>query len=92
MKKQTLIRIIFGITTFCLIIWLPWWVTWLIAILLLFIFPLYFEIILWGVIYDALYGIKLSVFWNMDYIFTLVCIVLFLLSFIIRKRFIIYES
>jgi hypothetical protein len=77
---------------FCFIIWLPWWVTWLVAILLLFFFPLYFEIILWGVIYDAVYGIKLAGFWGIDYIFTLVCIVLFILSFIIRKRFIIYES
>ena len=92
MKKQTLIRIIMGILIFCSIIWGYWYLTWALAIIFLFIFPMYFEIIAWGIIYDSLYGIKLPEFWNIDYIFTIVSIVLFLISFIIKKKLIIYES
>lgn len=92
MKRQNLIRIISGIIILGTIIWGYWWLTWSIAIASLFLFPIYFEIIAWGIIYDALYGISLPSFWNIDYIFTIVSIVLFLFSLIIKKRLIIYES
>lgn len=68
-----------------------WWITWCLAIILLFYFPVYFEIIALGIVYDALYGLTLPEFWNIKYIFTLASIVLFLISLIIKKRLIIYE-
>ncbi len=68
-----------------------WWITWCLAIILLFYFPVYFEIIALGIAYDALYGLTLPEFWNIKYIFTLASIVLFLISLIIKKRLIIYE-
>lgn len=92
MKKQNLIRIISGIIILGIIIWGYWWLTWSLAIIFLFLFPIYFEIIVFGIIYDALYGVALPGFWNIDYIFTIVSIVLFLFSLIIKKRLIIYES
>ena len=91
MKDKRIIRIITGIFILLSIIWGYWWLTWLLAILLLFYFPLYFEIIAYGIIYDALYGIKLSGFWNIDYIFTIISIILFFISVIIKRRLIIYE-
>ena len=87
-----MIRIVAGIIMCFCIIFGYWWLIWALAILLLFYFPIYYEIIAWGIIYDALYGIALPEFWNIKYIFTLASIVLFLISLIIKKRLIIYES
>ncbi len=92
MKKQVLMRIIIGIAMFCCMMWGYWWLTWCLAIALLFYFPIYFEIILWGIIYDAIYGVPLPEFWNIQYIFTIASIVLFLISLILKKRLIAYET
>ena len=86
-----MIRIIAGILLLLSIIFAYWWITWLLAIILLFYFPIYYEIIICGIIYDALYGISLPQFWNIDYVFTFFSIVLFVLSIIIKKYLIIYE-
>ena len=65
---------------------------WCLAIALLFYFPYYFEIVALGIVYDALYGIAVPEFWDIPYIFTISSVVLFLISLIIKKRLIIYES
>ena len=77
---------------FCCIMWGYWWLTWCLAILLLFYFPVYLEIILWGVMYDALYGVALPEFWNIHYVFTIGSVALFAVSFIIKRLLIAYES
>jgi hypothetical protein len=92
MKKNNLSRVILGILVFLSIIWAPWWLTWSLAIIFLFYFSLYYEIFAWGIIYDALYGISLSEYWNVSYIFSIASIVLFIISFIIKKKLIIYEA
>ena len=81
-----------AILMFCFIMWGYWWLTWCIAIALLFYFPVYYEIILWGIIYDAMYGTALPEFWNIRYIFTIASIVLFLIALFLRKRLVIYED
>ncbi len=86
-----MIRVILGIIMFCTIIFGYWWMTWCLAILLLFYFPVYYEVIAWGVIYDSLYGIELPEFWNFKYIFTLFSILIFTLVLFIKKRLIIHE-
>lgn len=91
MKKKNLIRLVSSIFILTSIIWGYWWMTWILAVIFVFYFPLYFEVIFFGIIYDALYGLKINSLWNIDYMFTLVAIVLFIISFIIRRRLIIYE-
>lgn len=92
LKKGILIRVISAILMFCFIMWGYWWLTWCLSIVLLFYFPRYFEIILWGVIYDALYGIALPEFWNIRYIFTISSIILFVIAFFLRKRLTVYDK
>jgi hypothetical protein len=91
-KKIILIRIVTAIVMFCLIMWGYWWMTWCLAIVLLFYFSSYYEIILWGIIYDALYGMALPEFWNIRYIFTISSIVLFIMAYFLRKKLIIYND
>jgi hypothetical protein len=73
------------------IIWAPWWLTWGLAIVFLFIFPSYYEILLWGVAYDSLYGLPLPQFWNFPYIFSLSSAILFVISIYLRKLLLAYE-
>lgn len=75
-----------------LIIWGYWWLTWACAILLLFVFPAYYEIILWGVIYDALYGLPIAQFADFRYMFSLASLILFVIAFYIRKLLLTYED
>jgi hypothetical protein len=72
------------------IVWGYWWLTVALAIiLLLFIFPNYYEILLWGVIYDALYGhASPRSIWGIAYIFSIGSIVtLFTLAFFKKNAF-----
>lgn len=91
-KKTLIIRIATAVLMFCCIMWGYWWFTWCVAIVLLFYFPVYYEIILWGIIYDALYSLSLPEFWGIKYIFTITSIGLFILSFLLKKRLIVYDD
>jgi hypothetical protein len=90
-KKVIIIRIVTAILMFCCIMWGYWWLTWCLAIALLFYFPSYYEIILWGVIYDALYASALPEFWDIRYIFTISSIILFCISYVLKKKLIAYD-
>ncbi len=91
-KHSAIIRIVVGIIMFCCVMWGYWWLTWCLAIGLLFYYPNYFEIIFLGIFYDALYGVAIPEFWNIEYIFTISSIILFILAFFLKKRLIIYDD
>lgn len=91
MNRAITLRIIAGILMFLCIIWGYWWLTWSLAIVLLFYFPFYYEIMAWGIIYDSLYGASLPEFWNIRYVFSIMSILLFIISLVIKKRLIAYE-
>ncbi len=87
-----MIRIILGLLIFISILFGYWWLTWIMAILFLFYFPVYYEIIVWGIIYDSLYGLQIPEFWNIKYIFTIFSILIFIFSLFIKRLLIVYES
>lgn len=86
------IRTFANIIVFLSVVWGYWWLSWIIALSLIFIFPKYYEIIFWGIMYDALYGTPLQMFYNIPYIFTIIGIVLFIISIIFRKNLLAYET
>lgn len=90
-NKNPIYRILLAVTIFFCILWGYWWLSWSLIIVLVFYFRSYYEIILWGVMYDALYGLKLNVFWNIQYIFTISSIIILLIAFYLRKRLIAYD-
>jgi hypothetical protein len=75
-----------------LIMWGYWWITWSAAIIFLFIFPSYYEIIVWGVMYDALYGLPIAQFAGFRYVFTAASVILFTTAFFLRKLLLTYED
>jgi hypothetical protein len=84
-------RIIAGTILLISILFGYWWITWILAIILLFTFPVYYEIIICGIIYDSLYGISSIRFMGIEYVFTIFSIVLFLFSLLLTKHLKIYE-
>src|ERR1044072_4005237 len=91
-KNLRFFRIISAILTLACLVWGYWWMTWALAIIFLFLFPLYYEIIAWGVIYDAVYGLPLPQFYNFPYTFTLASFILFILAFVLKKYLTAYEK
>lgn len=49
-------RALFDITLFLTILFAPWWLALLIAIYGVFYFTFYYEVLVFGVLYDVLYG------------------------------------
>ncbi len=91
-SNQRFFRIVSFAVVLASLIWGYWWVTWSLAIIFLFLFPLYYEIIAWGVIYDALYGLQLPQFYNFPYTFTLASFIFFILAFFLKKYLTAYEK
>ena len=92
MKKNPLFRLITGLIILACIIWGYWWVAWILAIAALFFFPIYFEILVAGILYDALYGIALPELFHMRCMFTLIAFILFFASLFLKKRLIAYDQ
>ena len=92
MKNNILFRIIAALILFACIVWGYWWLAWIIAIILLFIFPVYFEILVAGILYDALYGVALPEIFHMRCMFTIISFILFFTSLFLKKRLIAYDS
>ena len=50
------LRLSLTFLSFLLVIVLPWWASGLVLLLLVFLFPWYYEVVLSALIYDLLYG------------------------------------
>ena len=83
-RNNNIYRILAGLIMLGCVIWGYWWLVWSLAIIFLFIFPSYYEMIIWGVMYDALYGVSLM--------FSLASIGLFIISLYLKKRLFAYEN
>jgi hypothetical protein len=81
LSYNTPLRILLGIAMIPLIAWGYWWMIALAAITLLFIFPSYYEILLWGVCLDALYGHHFAF---------ITALILFTMMFLLKKRLVFY--
>ena len=75
-----IIRAISAIVMILLIALAPWWVAGIAALAALIYFHSYIEIILWGIMIDALYGPPNS------FIYTLAAVVLFLIAYFVKRH------
>ncbi len=85
-------RIFTAILMIVSIVYGYWWLTWILAISFLLYFPSYYEIIVWGVVYDALYGLNVPELYNIRYIFSISSIILFVIAYFLRKYLIAYDE
>jgi hypothetical protein len=87
-----MLRIILNILLFFIIISSPWWVSVLFAVLILYYLKSFNEIVLFGLVMDIYYGKFSSVFHISEYRFTVLFLILLLLSFFIKKRLKFYSK
>lgn len=80
MNKKITIRLVSAIFMITLIAWAPWWLVVLCSVAGLVFFSNYYEIILWGVVVDAVYGLYP---WPLRY--TIFCTILFVTFFLFRR-------
>ena len=94
---HTFLRILAGVLMIALIAWGNWFVIVIAAVIFLFLYDSYYEIILWGICGDALYGLppgfspKLFQFFNMSYCATVVAIVFLFLGIFLKRRLAFYS-
>jgi len=87
MKTRIALNILLGIS----ILFFPWWVSFIAGLTLLALHKAY-EVVVWGLLFDALYGTPLEAFHNIQYLGTLVFFALFLLSIVVKKKIIFYQN
>lgn len=76
MKK----RIIFDLILLGAIFYSPWWIVAILAFIGAFVWPMYYEIIVFGVIVDVLYGVNSATFGGLAGVLTAI-VILFVASY-----------
>lgn len=61
------------------IAWFSWWIIIIVAIVFLFYFKNYYEIIIWGIVFDTLYG-------QMQHNALIVSVALLFITVFLKKR------
>lgn len=89
---NTSFRILAALVILLSLVFGPWWLPVTLSIVAVFLFINYYEMVLWGVMMDALYGLPIEQFDGYRYVFTTASVILFLAVFFVRKYFAIYET
>ena len=84
------LRIFLNVCVFLSILWFPWWVTIGFLLLLLGVSRAY-EVLLWGVLLDVLYGAPLPDFFGVPLFFTLLCTLIVVVVEFIKPTLVFYE-
>jgi hypothetical protein len=84
-------RIILNILLFVSILVLPWWVSVFLALAVLYYLRSFNEIVVYGLVWDILYGKFSPTFQILDYRLTLLFLFFLLSSFFIKKRLKFYD-
>ncbi len=72
------------------VLFLPWWITIIFAIGFLFMFNAY-EIMLWGILADLLYGAPVESFYKIQFLFTIGFMLFFVASYFLKKKLMFYD-
>ena len=79
MRKSFSIRIIYNVSVFVSVLFLPWWVPATLCVFGIVMFSKYYECVAFGTIMDLLYGMETLVY-GVPIVFTLASFVLFILN------------
>lgn len=79
-------RIILDILIIFSIALLPWWFTTILIVVGIFLFELFYEALLFGLIIDSLSGIPRELFFGKSFIYLLIIIILFVIINWLKNR------
>ena len=85
------LRISLSVLFFASIFLFPWYISVLLSVVLLVLFNAY-EVILGGLLLDTLYGTPILGYFDSESLFTLLFVILYILSFYIKKQLIFYHE
>lgn len=85
-------RIISFLIIFCLMVWSYWWIAWIAIALCLVFFPYYYEIVFWGIAFDALYGSLAGSYHGFGLMFFAISATAFLVSLFLKKYLFAYDK
>jgi len=72
-----MIRLVLNAAILVSILFFPWWFTVIVGIILVFLQKNFYEIIVWAIFYDVLYGISSINIWGFTFFFTVGVLFLF---------------
>lgn len=84
-------RSIFDIALLLSLFILPWWCTLILAVIFLFLIEPYYEIIVVGFILDSLYNAPVGFLLHFQFVLTLFCLIMILLSDLLKRRLTFYD-
>lgn len=89
---MTSVRIIIDIILIIAAFTLPWWIAIGIGAVLLFVFRVYGELVVLGLIVDTLYNAPVDRFYHIQFLITICAIVAVILSIQIKARLRFYNN
>ena len=88
---EAISRIVFDLLLFVSVFLAPWWITCLIAVLILARFSAY-EVVFAGILMDALGGAPTEKMYGIEFVFTIIMVVMVVLFILVKPRLIAYRS
>lgn len=73
------------------IFFLHWWITITIVLVYLFLFNSY-EVIFFGLVADSLYATPIAGFFGIEFLFTILFSILFIIAYFLKKKLIYYPA
>ena len=86
-----LFRLIANVILFASLLFLPWWITIVIALIAVFVYNVFYELILWGVVGDLLYGAGVASFYALTSFLSTGALVLFLTAQYLKEKIRFYN-
>lgn len=83
-------RILFNVSIVASLVFFQWWITLILILIGFFVFPKFYEGIVWGFIIDALFGTPRTVYLDFVFITLLITMTLFFFSDIMKSRLRMY--
>lgn len=56
-----MIRIVFHLALICSVLFLPWWMSFIFALVSVFMVERFYEVVLYGMLFDVLYGTEFGI-------------------------------
>ena len=86
-----MLRLLTNFILFGSVLFLPWWVMIIIGIVALFKFNAFYEIVMWGLLADLLYGADVALFYNFGLFLSLGVLLLFIVIEFLKSRIRFYQ-
>jgi len=79
-------RVIYNILILISVFYVPFWIFLILLLIGLLIYRNFFEAIFWTILADNLFSLSRDIFFNFQYIYTLIILIMFLIINFFKKK------